>query len=148
MNKILVMILLACGANGVASAEPPWELRYDLPEGILEIHASSIYPATKKEYKGWRKVRIRMTYPKVQTDSRGQHFVSREAVEMVSCSERLRKPLSEVKYTGKFGTGKRVAEVFWSNAGSVPIAPGSSEELVLGEANCNYVTGKWATIDA
>lgn len=131
---------VAANAEGQYSA---WQLTYEEPQGTLQIHESSLYGRALKEHIGPRKVRTRMSYRQARTNSAGKTYWSVESVDLYTCAEWTVTPVSRIEYAGRYQQGAVVGSVTIRDAKPLRIAPGSTEQLVLAEANCSLTTGRW-----
>jgi uncharacterized protein (UPF0335 family) len=120
-----------------------WERIDKTPEGEIYIHSSSIYNGLQGKGGDKKKVRTLMSYHREQTNIRGERFYSMEFLDELSCAKRVRTTLASIQYQGKLGTGKVVKTHKVGVAVPEPIRSGTVDQLILGEANCNLMTGIW-----
>lgn len=147
MRKRLIVLLAAVSStcSATPASAPEWELTYAVKEGKLHIDASSVYSQTRKQQFGDRKVRTMLTYPSMQTDADGVQYRSVESIDLVSCKNYTKTAMSRLLYEAADGKGRVVGRRQMRGALPIAIRPGSTDELILGEANCDYRTGKWAS---
>lgn len=142
-NKFLTVAFISVISNYANAAE--WELINKTPEASFYIDSS--FTSNGKQSKGGdlRKVRTLADYNSEQTNVHGKKFMSMEFIDEMSCAKRTTTTLSSVQYQGKNGTGKIVSSHKMNVRLTHPIIPGTANEMVLGEANCNLITGKWGS---
>jgi hypothetical protein len=136
--KILSRIAIIVVFPTYASATD-WQLIDNLPKFDLYIDASSV---VTKGHSDIRKIRILMSYNIEQKDSSGHKFFSESFTDEFSCANRTRTLLEHTQYSGKNGNGKIISSGKIHPV-KVIIEPSSVDELILGEANCNLLSGKW-----
>lgn len=121
-----------------------FELIANLPDSQVYIDRSSVdWGRVKKKLGDKRQVRTLVNYKTAQRNIEGKTFNSMSFLDIFSCADRTRMTLSAIQYEGKSGTGRVVNSHKMGVFPLVRIRPGTVDELVLGEANCNLISGKW-----
>lgn len=146
--KRWTLLFVSCMAATLAESatqEPKWGVDYDVEEGTIFIATSSMYQRTAKQETAPRKVRTLLSYKALQRDGAGVRYRSVLSEDYMSCGDYTKTAIKRTLYEGSNGSGKIVATYIASKAAPIRILPGSTDELVIGEANCSLLSRKWAT---
>lgn len=129
--------------SSIASAAD-WELIDDLPDAKIYLDRSSVdWDNFKNRLGDKRQVKILFSYKTAQRNLKGVTFFSMSFLDVLSCAEKTKTTLSSVQFEGKIGAGKVVNSHKMGVLLPQTINPGTVDELILGEANCNLFSGKW-----
>lgn len=121
-----------------------WESIDKLSDSQVYIDRSTLSGGqTGKQGGDQRMVRTLISYDTEQKSVKGVKFYSMSFVDMFSCRNRTRTTLASIQYAGKVGAGKVVGSHKMGVLIPSNIKGGTVDELILGEANCNLMSGKW-----
>jgi hypothetical protein len=141
-TNIFFIVASICATSSFASPSD-WEQVDDVPGGKIYIHSSSIYNGPQGKGGDRKKVRTLINYDVEQKNVFGEKFYSMEFFDELSCARHVRITTGSVQYQGKLGTGKVIRSHKMGVLIPQLIPPGTFEQMVLAEANCNLVTGIW-----
>ena len=141
MKQIIALIGITSTFVALSSTATAadWESIEKLSDSRVYIDRSSL----DTEHGDKRRVRTLISYDTEQTNTKGIRFNSMSFVDVFSCANKTRTTLSSVQYSGKVGAGKIVGSHKMGVLLPEQIRAGTVDELVLGEANCNLLSGKW-----
>lgn len=144
-----IITALMCMTTAVVIFSPfanatTWDLVDETSDSKVYIDRSSVEnDGVGKKGGNKRKIKTLVSYKTVQRNVNGVSFLSMSFVDVFSCANKTRTTLSSVQYAGETGTGKVVNSHTMGVLLPENITAGSIDELILGEANCNLLSGKW-----
>lgn len=137
-------LLVTSTLNSYFANASDFELITDSPDSHVYIDRSSVdWGRVKKKLGDKRQVRTLVSYKTAQRNYKGETFNSMSFLDIYSCADRTLMTLSAIEYEGKSGTGRVVFSHKMGVFLLVSIRPGTVNELILAEANCNLISGKW-----
>jgi hypothetical protein len=140
----LISVAAAIAFSAFSAGAADWESIEKLSGSQVYIDRSTLTGGQAGKQDGdKRKVITLISYDTQQISVTGSKFYSMSFVDVFSCRNRTRTTLASAQYAGKVGVGKVVGSHKMDALIPENIKPGTVDEMILAEANCNLMTGKW-----